>query len=247
MNWNPVKKLASLRHEEIESLFDYLEETQFWIKDEQARYLRVNRAFHLNYSLPHPADAVGLTDFDLSPPYLARQFFEDDVRVLSGQRIIGRIELVGRFDQVTRWFRTTKVPVRDHKGNIAGTAGVTRELPGLQAPGFTVPELAAALDALQHDPSDTWTNADLARLSGLSVSAFERKFRRHLQTSPMQFLKRLRLSRAAAALVQSDRLVSEVAVAEGFCDQAHFTREFKRAFGTTPKVWRDNYLEPSPE
>ena len=119
---------------------------------------------------------------------------------------------------------------------------MTRELPGLQAPGFPVPELTPALDALQRDPSDAWTNADLARLSGLSVSAFERKFRRHLQTSPMQFLKRLRLSRAAAALVQSDRLVSEVAVAEGFCDQAHFTREFKRAFGTTPKVWRERYL-----
>lgn len=58
----------------------------------------------------------------------------------------------------------------------------------------------------------------------------------------MQFLKRLRLSRAAAALVQSDRLVAEVALAEGFCDQPHFTREFKQAFGTTPKVWRERYL-----
>ncbi len=241
MSWNPGKKLATLRHEEIESLFDYLEETQFWIKDENARYLRVNRAFHLNYSLPGSEDVVGLTDFDLSPPYLARQFFEDDMRVLSGQRIIGRIELVGRFDQVTRWFRTSKVPVRDLKGCIAGTAGVTRELPGLRAPGFPVPELAPALAALQHDPSGAWTNSVLARLAGLSVSAFERKFRRHLHTSPMQFLKRLRLSRAAASLVQTDCLVSEVAVAEGFCDQAHFTREFKLAFGATPKVWRERH------
>ena len=242
MTRDPEKTLSTLRHEEIESLFDFLEDTQFWIKDEEGRYLRVNRAFHLNYSLAHPSEVVGLTDFDLSPPYLARQFFEDDERVLRGERIIGRIELVGRFDRVTRWFRTTKIPMRNLKGRIAGTAGVTRELPGLQAPEFPVPELAPALAALQNDPSATWTNAMLARLAGLSASAFERKFRRHLQTSPMQFLKRLRLSRAAAALVQSDRLVSEIAVAEGFCDQAHFTREFKRAFGTTPKVWRERYL-----
>lgn len=241
MKRDTAATLATLRHEEIESLFDFLEDTQFWIKDGRGRYLRVNRAFHLNYSIADPPGVVGLTDFDLSPPYLARRFQEDDARVLLGHRIIGRIELVGRFDQVTRWFRTTKIPVRDLDGRIGGTAGVTRELPGLQAPGFPVPELAPALAALQHDSSASWSNAALAQLSGLSVSAFERKFRRHLQTSPMQFLKRLRLSRAAAALVQSDRLVSEVAVAAGFCDQAHFTREFRRAFGTTPKVWREKY------
>lgn len=242
MKWDPDAILTTLRHEEIESLFDYLDDTQFWIKDCGGRYLRVNRAFQLNYSMAHPRDLVGLTDFDLSPPYLAGQFQEDDSRVLAGQQIIGRIELVGRFDRVTRWFRTTKIPVRDRKGRIAGTAGFTRELPGLSAPDFPVPELAPALAALQNDPSASWANASLAQLAGLSVSAFERKFRRHLQTSPMQFLKRLRLSRAASALVQSDRLVSEIAVAEGFCDQAHFTREFKQAFGTTPKVWRERYL-----
>ena len=242
MKWDPVASLANLRHEEIASLFDFLENTQFWIKDGQGRYLQVNRAFHLNYSIADPADVVGLTDFDLSPPYLARQFQEDDTRVLLGRRIIGRIEMVGRFDQVTRWFRTTKIPVHNREGHIAGTAGVTRELPGLRAPEFPLPELAPALAALQHNSSASWSNTTLAQLSGLSVSAFERKFRRHLQTSPMQFLKQLRLSRAAAALVQSNRLVSQIALAEGFCDQAHFTREFKRAFGATPRIWRERYF-----
>jgi len=60
MSCNPREKLANLRHEEIEVLFDYLEKTRFWIKDENARYLRVNRAFQLNYSLASPADVVGL-------------------------------------------------------------------------------------------------------------------------------------------------------------------------------------------
>jgi hypothetical protein len=61
MSWNHQETLANLRNGEIESLFDFLEETQFWIKDENARYLRVNRAFHLNYSLARPEDVVGLT------------------------------------------------------------------------------------------------------------------------------------------------------------------------------------------
>lgn len=236
---------SRLRHEEIASLFDFLEDVQFWIKDARGRYLRVNRAFQLNYSLAERGDVVGLTDADLSPAYLAEQFRRDDERVLRGERIIGRIELVGRFDQLTRWFRTTKIPVRDADGGIAGTAGITRELPGLLAPEFPVPELAPALAAMQGDPAASWGNEALSRLAGLSVSAFERKFRRHLQTSPMQFLKRLRLSRAAAALIQTDRRLAEIAIGEGFSDQAHFSREFKKAFGVTPTLWRERHGSPT--
>lgn len=238
----PDIRLDHLRHEEIGTLLDFLEDTQFWIKDLHGRYLRVNRAFQLNYSLADPAGAVGLTDFDLSPAYLAEQFRRDDARVLRGERIVGRVELVGRFDLATRWFRTTKIPLHDHSGAIAGTTGITRRLPGLQTPEFPVPDLAPALAVLQNDPAAPWTNGRLAKLAGLSISAFERKFRRHLQTSPMQFLKRLRLSRAAAALVQSETRVSEIALVEGFSDQAHFTREFRKAFGTTPKAWRERHL-----
>lgn len=237
-DFDPVVCLSGLRHEQIEDLFDFLDHTQFWIKDTAGRYLRINRAFQLNYSLARAADVLGLTDFDLSPAYLAEQFVRDDERVLRGARIIGRVELVGRFDGAAAWYRTSKIPVQDREGRIAGTAGITRRLPGLQAPEFPVPELAPALAAMEADSAFPWSNRELARRSGLSVSAFERKFRGHLQITPMRFLKRLRLSRAAAALVQSERMLAEIAISEGFSDQAHFTREFRKAFGVTPKVWR---------
>ncbi|MCB1232231.1 MAG: helix-turn-helix domain-containing protein [Verrucomicrobiae bacterium] len=237
-DFDPADALERLRHEEVEGLFDFLDHTQFWIKDTAGRYLRVNRAFQLNYSLARASEVIGLTDFDLSPAYLAEQFARDDARVLRGERILGRLELVGRFDRVTGWFRTSKIPVRDREGAIAGTAGITRRLPGVEAAGFPVPELAPALAAMQGDPAANWTNAELAKRVGLSVSAFERKFRRHLQTTPMRFLKRLRLTSAAAALVQTDRSIADIGLAEGFSDQAHFTREFRKGFGLTPRVWR---------
>ncbi len=238
-SFDPAGILARLRHEEVEGLFDFLEHTQFWIKDSGGRYLKVNRAFLLNYSLPRTSLVIGKTDHDLSPAYLAEQFARDDMRVLKGERILGRIELVGGFDRVAGWFRTSKIPVRDRDGMIAGTAGITRRLPRLQAPEFPVPELAPGLAAMQKEPSRRWSNAELAKLAGLSVSAFERKFRRHLHTTPMRFLKRLRLTRAAAALVQSDRTLAEIAIREGFSDQAHFSREFRRGFGLAPRAWRE--------
>jgi len=235
--------LSRLRHAEIETLLDLLDDTQFWIKDADGRYLHVNRAFQLNYSLASADDAVGRTDFDLSPPWLADAFREDDERVLRGERIIHRIELVGGHEGVARWYRTSKIPVHDTRGRVAATAGITQPRPDVETPRFPVPELAPALSAMQRDAAAAWTNTALAELAGLSVSAFERSFRRHLHTTPMRFLKRMRLARAAAALNQTRRAVSEIAMACGFSDQAHLAREFKRMFRDTPTAWRARHLD----
>ncbi len=236
-----TKLLSLLRHEEVESLFNFLGDIQFWIKEAAGGYLRVNRAFQLNYSLSSIEEAIGKTDFDLSPPWLAEAFRADDELALEGKQIVNRIELVGRFDMAERWFCTSKVPVHDAAGHIVATAGVSQPLPELQAPDFPVPELAAALAGLQQAPEKSWTNEALARLVGMSVSSFERRFRQHLQTSPMQFLKRLRLAHAAASLIQSSHSISEIAIENGFSDQAHLSREFKRLFGATPSGWRASH------
>ena len=239
--------LTRLRRAETQFLFDFLNDVQFWIKDRGGRYLRVNRAFQLNYSLATPDEAIGLTDFDLSPPWLAEAYRVDDERVLQGERVSNRIELVGGFDQTTHWFRTSKVPVHDTSGRVAATSGITQPLPTLSAEDFPVPELAPALTAMHDDPAFAWTNTRLAGLGGLSVSTFERSFRKHLKNSPMQFLKRLRVSRAAAALVQTESPISEIADAGGFSDQAHFSREFKRIFSCTPSHWRARNLSGFPD
>ncbi len=42
---------------------------------------------------------------------LANQYRIDDERVLRGERILSRIELVGRFDHTARWCVTSKAAV----------------------------------------------------------------------------------------------------------------------------------------
>jgi AraC-like DNA-binding protein len=234
--------LLQLKQSETASLFDFLEDTRFWIKDAAGRYLRVNRTFQLDYSLASAEDAIGLTDFDLTPPWIAEAFRADDALVLKGNRIVNRIELVNGFDRALHWYRTYKIPLCDDAGQITATAGMARLLPDLQAPAFPVPELAPALAALQDESKSAWTNVALARLVGMSVSAFERQFRHHLQTSPMQFHRRLRLARAAAALIQTSNSIADIANRCGFSDQSHLTRQFKQTYGATPSDWRSQHL-----
>lgn len=222
-------------------LFDCLREVQFWIKDAQGRYLRVNRTFQLDYSLGSVREAIGRTDHDLSPPWIAEAFRADDALVLGGQRIVNRLELISGYDRVLRWYQTNKLPLKNHRGDFVATAGIATLLPDLQGPSFPLPQLAPALEVMQNETRTALTNAELASLVGLSVSAFERQFRLHLHTSPMQFHRKLRLARVAAALIQSPNTIAEIAHRFGFSDQAHLSRQFKDMYGSTPSSWREKH------
>ena len=113
---------------EVVALFDCLEDTPLWMKDREGHYQWVNVSFLLNFGLQRRSEVIGRTDYDLCGEVLANQYRIDDERVLGGERIFSRIELVGRFDHTARWCVTSKVPLHDARGQIVGTAGLTRPL-----------------------------------------------------------------------------------------------------------------------
>lgn len=65
-----------------------------------------------------------------------------------------------------------------------------------------------------------------------------RLFRRYEQTSPYQFLLRLKMHHAATLLQQSDALVKQVAESIGFSDTLHFSRVFRKTLGLPPTRFR---------
>src|SRR6516165_7975458 len=121
---------------QLATLFDCVKDALVWVKDRAGRYCWVNRAFLINYAMDHPQgethagleDVLGKTDYDLSPTFLADQFRLDDEQVLTGKRIVSRIELVGQPEGSTVWNITNKIPLTDTDGAIIGTAGITRRL-----------------------------------------------------------------------------------------------------------------------
>jgi AraC-like DNA-binding protein len=227
-------------------LFDCVEGVLVWVKDRDGHYCWVNRAFLINLAMDDPQstglrDVIGKTDYDLSPAFLADQFRLDDEHVLAGNRIVDRIELVGQPDGLTVWNLTNKVPLVDAAGAVVGTAGLTRNLDvtrhGL-GPGAGFGSVLAYLRDHYHT---TVTNRRLARLAHLSVRAFERKFRASFHLTPQKYLRKLRMRMASRALVYSGGSMADVAIACGFSDQSHFTREFRRHFGRTPSEYREYY------
>lgn len=77
-----------------------------------------------------------------------------------------------------------------------------------------------------------------AAAHGLAPETLSRGFRKAYGTTPARFGAELRARRAWEKLSGSDRLLVEVALDEGFADQAHMTRAVSALTGAPPSSWR---------
>ena len=75
---------------------------------------------------------------------------------------------------------------------------------------------------------------ELARLAGMSPSAFHHRFRAVTTMSPLQFQKRIRLQEARALLIAGRDDVARVGSQVGYASPTQFSREYRRLFGYPP-------------
>jgi len=85
---------------------------------------------------------------------------------------------------------------------------------------------------------DTPSLAEIAAAVDVHPVHLSRTFRRFYGCTLGEHVRRLRVRRAAEALVRTDLSLSRVALEAGFSDQAHFSRVFKRLMGCAPSVYR---------
>jgi AraC-like DNA-binding protein len=81
--------------------------------------------------------------------------------------------------------------------------------------------------------------AELAGIAHMSERTFCREFGRAMEASPIDYLVRLRISRAAELLLKAPELnVTEIAFRAGFGDSNYFSRMFKDVMGVNPREYR---------
>lgn len=80
--------------------------------------------------------------------------------------------------------------------------------------------------------------SELATLSGLSTSAFSRKFRKHTGINFVQYINRLRIDFACQLLMQGKMSVTEICYEIGFNNVSNFNRQFLICKAISPSKFR---------
>jgi AraC-like DNA-binding protein len=81
--------------------------------------------------------------------------------------------------------------------------------------------------------------SDLARMAGLSAGHFTRLFKASFGTSPIDWLRRERISQAKRRLVESRSSIKEIAEQVGYPDRFFFSKDFKSHTGLSPRAFRE--------
>ncbi|MGV3531301.1 MAG: PAS domain-containing protein [Chthoniobacteraceae bacterium] len=223
----------------VETLFDHVPDTAFFVKDSRGRYVAVNQSFVERCGLRDKREITGRSVREIFPAELAARYEAQDQAVLrTGRPIHDRLEMHWRSRRREGWCLTTKLPLRDASGAVAGLMGISRDV-GAAGDGEAIPDsLAKALELLEERFGDPLSPAVLAEAAGLSPVRFARLIKRIFRLAPSQLITQTRLTAGARLLEQTDRSVAEIALACGFYDHSAFTRAFRSATGQTPMQYR---------
>jgi transcriptional regulator GlxA family with amidase domain len=99
-------------------------------------------------------------------------------------------------------------------------------------------QIERTLDAMRREPTRRWTVAELARVAGLSRSAFARRFTQARGIPPLKWLAEHRLELARERLVSTDLPLAAIAAEVGYACEFAFAKAFKRLFGRAPGLFR---------
>lgn len=100
--------------------------------------------------------------------------------------------------------------------------------------GMRDPGLARALRAMHADIRANWTVASLAKVAGLSRSAFAARFSQVLGCGPIEYLARWRMALAKDALIRGAKTLDGIADEIGYESASAFSTAFRKRQGCSP-------------
>jgi PAS domain S-box-containing protein len=113
----------------LRTLIDNLPDLVYF-KDAEGRYVLNNRAHLQSMGAERQEEVLGKTPFDFHPHVLAKQYHEDEMRIMrTGEPLLEREELAVYKDTgEQRWHLTSKIPLKDSQGRVAGIVGISRDI-----------------------------------------------------------------------------------------------------------------------
>lgn len=94
------------------------------------------------------------------------------------------------------------------------------------------------LQYIQAHYGEELTLTKIARSAAVSENECLRCFRSMIGSSPIRYVKQVRIQRAAELLAATDRKISDIGASCGFQEMSYFAKTFRELKGCTPKEYR---------
>lgn len=107
-------------------------------------------------------------------------------------------------------------------------------LHALAAPHTHFGQISRVLNRIHADYARAHDIPELAREAGMSLSTFHEHFKAVTASSPLQYVKNVRLHKARMLMVHEGLTAATAALSVGYESASQFSREFKRFFGAAP-------------
>ena len=228
----------------FDKLFSHIPGISFFAKNEKLQLIAANKRFWDRLPVKSEAELIGKDDFELFPQRLAENFRKDDLEVMStGQPKLDILELFFDSQGLPDWFLTNKFPIFNHEGKVIGVMGTVKSLARSEHTLYPNLQFNRAVEYLRGHFTEQILFSNLAKMVGMSVRQFNRRFKEAFNTTPQTFLIKTRIQAACERLRNTEQAISEMAHALGFYDQSSFTLHFRKHIGTTPLAYRRSSLK----
>ena len=190
---------------------------------------------HMSYG-SHGRSGVGHMLLDRLPPYIhIRNYGEDcgpwleaTLRVIGSE--VGQSRIGGDLIALKMSEALFAQAIRAHLETVSPADSALA--------GFADPNLSRALTAFHQEPAKAWSVESLARVAGMSRTAFAQVFSAKMGTTPMQYLTTWRMQIACQGLAEARMNVADAAELAGYASEAAFSRVFRKQVGMSPAAYR---------
>lgn len=220
------------------TLFDTLSDTYYFAKNRAGQFVWGNRLLQEQHALANVNDILGKTDHDFFRRDIADRIRADDLAVMeTGVTVKNKLEVIDGGNGELTWLFTTKAPIRNGAGEIVGIEGFSRDARRSQDTIAPFHEFKDCIEYVQEHLTENISIDHLAKLSCMSLSTFERKFKEHFSLTPKQYVLHMKVHEACRLLPGANS-IARVALATGFGGQSYFTKQFRSIVGITPKQYQ---------
>ncbi|MCM8542369.1 MAG: AraC family transcriptional regulator [Lentisphaeraceae bacterium] len=221
-------------------MFDYCSHANLVIKDLDSRFIIGTQVWAEMVGARDREDFIGKCDYDYFTQYLSDLYIAEDKTVFAGEAYKNRRWLVPQRKSFVAWCLASKWPIYSKTGEVIGLCCSLTHFSKADSQyqeHFGMPHVVEYIEANYMKEVSIQTLADIACLS---VSQFNRNFKKIFRITPSDYITHTRLNSASQDLINTTKSITQVSSENGFYDSSYFAKQFKKQFHCSPGQYRKN-------